>query len=92
MEYGVPLMVIPVRVKSSSPAPLIFPLAAALTTDPETGEEEGIAVSPLMLIGVETEAVKVSPVLLFLELKACPSRTEMLVPAGITTGGGGGGG
>jgi hypothetical protein len=45
-----------------------------------------MTVRPPTTTGVATVAGKVSPLLLILEPTACPSRTVIMVPAGITTG------
>src|SRR5450631_4154663 len=85
-------MVSAVRVMSSSPSPLILPFSLAVTTDPMAEDPAGTATAPLTLTECATVAGKLWPVWLDLEDNAVPSLTEMVVPAGMTTGGGGGGG
>ena len=92
IAYDLPWIDIPVRARSSSPSPFTFPLALALTTEPATGEDAGMATLPPTLTGLTRVAVKLWPVWLVFEPSACPVRTVMVVPAGTTMGGGGAGG
>src|SRR6266404_7181657 len=75
-----------VSVNDSSPAPLLLPLALALTTLPLTVAPRGKAGLPWTLTGCDRTARKVSPAWLFFELNAWLVVMVRVVPAGTTTG------
>ncbi|PYX09758.1 MAG: hypothetical protein DMG88_04680 [Acidobacteria bacterium] len=83
--WSLPLMLMEVSFSLSNAPPLKRPSGLASTTVPVALVSAGITVLPATSTGLVTVAEKLCPASLIFDPTACPSRTVIIVPAGMTT-------